>query len=307
MRDRGLAAPRRLDPVSALEAFIGGPPTGPWRRGRPGSTTGSSTAHCPVRRRRSDLQVGGFRSARDERGRVQAAPAGEGRLRPGLHPRDCPAVGVRAVGATPHGRLVLLAGALPAAGRPVPDVRGRRWPRVDDETICTIGPRLAALLQAAGTRRQAAGGFRETGLHPYNAIAHASLRDRDRWLELGETFPPLARQIAEPAAVRFMDGKGGFMREFFDGEWRPAPGEAGRVIERGHQFEWAWRRTSRPAAAPGPFHHPRGVDGGSAPAKRAAGLYDARRFRRRQRAGSVWLTPPPMLTTPTSSFGGDDA
>ena len=34
--------------------------------------------------------------------------------------------------------------------------------------------------------------------------------------------------------------KGGFLREFFDADWRPAAGEDGRLVEPGHQFEWAW-------------------------------------------------------------------
>ena len=30
------------------------------------------------------------------------------------------------------------------------------------------------------------------------------------------------------------------MREFFDADWNPAPGVEGRIVEPGHQFEWAW-------------------------------------------------------------------
>ncbi len=38
----------------------------------------------------------------------------------------------------------------------------------------------------------------------------------------------------------FIDPINGALREFFDEAWRPAPGEPGRIVEPGHQFEWAW-------------------------------------------------------------------
>ncbi len=33
---------------------------------------------------------------------------------------------------------------------------------------------------------------------------------------------------------------GGVLLEYFDTQWRPAPGDEGRVTEPGHQFEWCW-------------------------------------------------------------------
>ncbi|WP_099867155.1 AGE family epimerase/isomerase [Pararhizobium haloflavum] len=50
----------------------------------------------------------------------------------------------------------------------------------------------------------------------------------------------LADEIAELCLARFIDPAGGFLREFFDLGWQPAEGEAGSVVEPGHQFEWAW-------------------------------------------------------------------
>jgi mannose-6-phosphate isomerase len=50
----------------------------------------------------------------------------------------------------------------------------------------------------------------------------------------------LADELAELALTRFIDGHSGALREFFDVEWRPAEGEKGRIVEPGHQFEWAW-------------------------------------------------------------------
>jgi mannose-6-phosphate isomerase len=53
-------------------------------------------------------------------------------------------------------------------------------------------------------------------------------------------WKPLSDEIAELALNRFVDSKTGALREFFDEHWNPAPGIPGRIVEPGHQFEWAW-------------------------------------------------------------------
>lgn len=50
----------------------------------------------------------------------------------------------------------------------------------------------------------------------------------------------LADEIANLAMTRFIDGENGGLREFFDHDWKPLPGDKGRIMEPGHQFEWAW-------------------------------------------------------------------
>ena len=50
----------------------------------------------------------------------------------------------------------------------------------------------------------------------------------------------LVDEIAELALGKFIDPATGALREFFDAEWNPAPGLEGRIVEPGHQFEWAW-------------------------------------------------------------------
>ncbi|ASY70625.1 mannose-6-phosphate isomerase Pmi [Sinorhizobium fredii] len=50
----------------------------------------------------------------------------------------------------------------------------------------------------------------------------------------------LADEIAHLAMECFIDARTGVLREFFDHDWTPFPGEKGRVVEPGHQFEWAW-------------------------------------------------------------------
>jgi mannose-6-phosphate isomerase len=53
-------------------------------------------------------------------------------------------------------------------------------------------------------------------------------------------WQPLADEIARLALEKFIDPGSGALREFFDAEWRPAQGMQGRIVEPGHQFEWAW-------------------------------------------------------------------
>ncbi|WP_434052160.1 MAG: AGE family epimerase/isomerase [Roseibium sp.] len=50
----------------------------------------------------------------------------------------------------------------------------------------------------------------------------------------------LADEIAELAMNNFIDPVSGGLREFFDLDWTPMPGDKGRIMEPGHQFEWAW-------------------------------------------------------------------
>jgi mannose-6-phosphate isomerase len=50
----------------------------------------------------------------------------------------------------------------------------------------------------------------------------------------------LAGEIVELALTCFIDPGTGFVLEFFDRDWRPTSGVDGRVVEPGHQYEWAW-------------------------------------------------------------------
>jgi mannose-6-phosphate isomerase len=64
-------------------------------------------------------------------------------------------------------------------------------------------------------------------------IGAAEPSQRDVWVAL-------ACELVELCCIRFMDPESGAIREYFDAEWRPMAGEAGAIIEPGHQFEWAW-------------------------------------------------------------------
>jgi mannose/cellobiose epimerase-like protein (N-acyl-D-glucosamine 2-epimerase family) len=50
----------------------------------------------------------------------------------------------------------------------------------------------------------------------------------------------LTEELVELALSRFIDRSSGALREVFDETWQPAPGVAGRIVEPGHQFEWAY-------------------------------------------------------------------
>lgn len=62
----------------------------------------------------------------------------------------------------------------------------------------------------------------------------------------------LADEIAELALTRLIDPHSGGIREYFAADWSPVSGIEGRIVEPGHQYEWAWLllRWSRLAARP---------------------------------------------------------
>jgi mannose-6-phosphate isomerase len=62
------------------------------------------------------------------------------------------------------------------------------------------------------------------------------------WIEIGgdPTWQRWADDISALALERFIDSRTGALKEVFTPAWEPAPGAAGRRVEPGHQFEWAW-------------------------------------------------------------------
>lgn len=102
--------------------------------------------------------------------------------------------------------------------------------------------------EAARTRaglealRDPKAGFRETDDHPNQSNCHMHILEASlAWIEAGESdWGSLADEMAEMALATFIDADRGFLREFFDEDWKPAPGDDGRRVEPGHQFEWSW-------------------------------------------------------------------
>ena len=62
------------------------------------------------------------------------------------------------------------------------------------------------------------------------------------WIEAGgdEVWKKIAGQIADLCLDKFLHPETGSLREFFDGDWNPLASDEGRIVEPGHQFEWAW-------------------------------------------------------------------
>ena len=84
-------------------------------------------------------------------------------------------------------------------------------------------------------------GLAEEGAFQCNAQMHlfeAALG----WRQVGEDarWAVVADEIGDLCCSRFVDPETGALTELFDADWRPAAGEAGRILDPGHHFEWAW-------------------------------------------------------------------
>lgn len=93
--------------------------------------------------------------------------------------------------------------------------------------------------------RHANGGFMELprGTLPLQSNPNMHLLEAAlAWQAVGTDagWATMADSIAELALARFIDGQTGALREFYDADWRPVEGLQGRILEPGHQLEWAW-------------------------------------------------------------------
>jgi len=92
-------------------------------------------------------------------------------------------------------------------------------------------------------RRAPAGGFIEVVGHPFYANPNMHLFEAAlAWVEISDdpAWGAMADEVAELALIKYIDPDGGFLLEYFDAAWSPIPGDDGRLVEPGHQFEWAW-------------------------------------------------------------------
>jgi mannose-6-phosphate isomerase len=94
-------------------------------------------------------------------------------------------------------------------------------------------------------KRAGGPGF-ETGLphgppllsNPHMHLLEAALA----WIDVGggSEWVTLADDLGELAIAHLIDPLTGMLHESFDYAWKPTANAAGRLIEPGHQFEWAW-------------------------------------------------------------------
>ena len=114
---------------------------------------------------------------------------------------------------------------------------------VEDPDLEQIAARLRDNLVAQALPNSA---IKEAGDHPYQSNAHMHLLEASlAWeaISANSGWSNLADRIVTLAISTFIDVEGGFVREFFSEGWSPAAGEDGRLVEPGHQFEWAWLLT----------------------------------------------------------------
>jgi mannose-6-phosphate isomerase len=101
------------------------------------------------------------------------------------------------------------------------------------------------LARIDATLRNPSGGFEESAPRSLPLLANSHMHLLEACLEWMDqeddrAWSELAEEIVELALRRFHDPGSGFIREFFNADWTPAPGEDADVVEPGHQYEWAW-------------------------------------------------------------------
>ena len=114
------------------------------------------------------------------------------------------------------------------------------YPVADTAALC-----LARLRREFGKE---SGGFEESApaAAPLKSNPHMHLLEAAlEWIDVTEgtlqrPWIDLARELVGLCLTRFMDPRTGALREYFDQQWVPMPGDEGRLVEPGHQFEWAW-------------------------------------------------------------------
>ncbi len=112
-----------------------------------------------------------------------------------------------------------------------------------DGTLVDTARTLIATLKAERGHPEA--GFEEARPRslPLRSNPHMHMLEANlSWVAAGidAPFADVAREIVALAARRMIDPETGAIGEYYDGDWRFAPGPDGGVREPGHQFEWAY-------------------------------------------------------------------
>jgi mannose/cellobiose epimerase-like protein (N-acyl-D-glucosamine 2-epimerase family) len=119
--------------------------------------------------------------------------------------------------------------------------------------------RALQLRQVMENRLRASDGAFRTGeevdghreANPHMHLLEACLA----WADIGNdpSWEHWVRDLVSLAMTKFIRKDSGALREAFTPDWRPAPGVAGRIVEPGHQFEWAWLLLRAESRCPAPL------------------------------------------------------
>lgn len=115
--------------------------------------------------------------------------------------------------------------------------------RITPDRAGVLAARSHAVRQGLQAWRLPEGGFEEPPAacrrqsNPHMHLLEACLA----WetVDADPSWKGLADEIVELCLSRFID-KNGVLHEFFAENWTAAPGLAGKIVEPGHHFEWAW-------------------------------------------------------------------
>lgn len=110
----------------------------------------------------------------------------------------------------------------------------------------SLRQRAHALLASVQSRlANPAGGFVEAPDRPRTATSNSHMHLFEAVLawqgvDHDVCWRRLAASIVDLTFTKLIDPASSQIREFYTDDWHPAPGEAGLIVEPGHQFEWAW-------------------------------------------------------------------
>jgi mannose-6-phosphate isomerase len=129
--------------------------------------------------------------------------------------------------------------------------QGREFERRALDLRHAIEARLGGAEGADGALRSADAAHGAYESNPHMHLLEACMIWSETGNDLG--WADWVRDLAELARARFIRAESGALGEAYSPSWQPAPGLIGRIIEPGHQFEWAWlllRREHLPANLP---------------------------------------------------------
>ncbi len=117
--------------------------------------------------------------------------------------------------------------------RATKDLSARDWMH---RTLDFIELKMRAPHREGFLHELPAKGFRQQ--NPHMHLTEASLACFEA---TGEArFSTLARELIDLFSTRFFDLSSQTLAEYFTDDLKRAPGDEGRIVEPGHQFEWAW-------------------------------------------------------------------